>query len=86
MKGILFVVHTNQQFVVDATSRDNTARGLAQQVLSSMDSPTRLAPLIQMSLGFSMAIFLFCLHGLRVLWPKHFEGELPRHIDYRSNG
>ena len=27
-------------------------------------------------LGVSMAIFLFCLHGLGVVWPKGFDGEL----------
>lgn len=41
----------------------------------------------QFVLGVSMAVFLFCLHGLVVLWPKGFEGELPQHdIDCCSNG
>jgi hypothetical protein len=37
-------------------------------------------------LGASMAVFLFCLHGLRVLWPKGFtKGKLPhRDIGCRS--
>jgi len=34
----------------------------------------------QLVLVFSMAVFLFCLHGLKVLWPKGFiQGELPQH-------
>ena len=41
----------------------------------------------QYMLGFSMAVFLFCLHGLMVLWPKGFEGELTQHdISCCSNG
>lgn len=27
-------------------------------------------------LGVSMAVFLFCLYGLRVLWPKRFQSKL----------
>jgi hypothetical protein len=38
-------------------------------------------------LGSSMAIFLFCLYGLQVLWPKRLQGELPQHrIDFYSGG
>ena len=33
----------------------------------------------QVVLGVSMAVFLFCLHGLRVARPRGFEGELPQH-------
>ena len=33
----------------------------------------------QVVLGISMAVFLFCLHGLRVVRPKGFEGESPQH-------
>jgi hypothetical protein len=41
----------------------------------------------QFVFGVSMAVFLSCLHGLMVLWPKGFEGELPQHdIDCCSNG
>ena len=29
------------------------------------------------ALGAFMALFLFCIHGSRVLWPKRFQGELP---------
>ena len=29
------------------------------------------------ALGAFMALFLFCVHGSRVLWPKRFQGELP---------
>jgi hypothetical protein len=37
--------------------------------------------------GVSMVVFEFCMRGLRVLWPKHFEGELPLHdVDYHSGG
>jgi hypothetical protein len=44
------------------------------------DGPTQIV------LGASMTVFRFCLYGLKVLWPKSFEGKLPRHdIDYRSN-
>lgn len=41
----------------------------------------------QLVLVFSMAIFLFCLHGLKVLWPKGFiQGELPQYDnDCRGN-
>jgi hypothetical protein len=42
--------------------------------------------LTQIVLGSSMAVFLFCLRGLRVLRPKGFGGELPQHdVDCRSN-
>jgi len=35
----------------------------------------------QLVLGASMAVFLFCLHGLRILWPKGFiKGEFPRRL------
>ena len=34
----------------------------------------------------SMALFLFCIHGLRVLWPKRLQGEFSRYdIDFHSN-
>lgn len=34
-------------------------------------------------LGASMAVFLFCLYGFRVLWPKCFQGESSQHdIDF----
>jgi hypothetical protein len=40
----------------------------------------------QLVLVFSMAIFLFCLHGLKVLWPKGFiQGEFP-HYDNDCRG
>jgi hypothetical protein len=60
-----------------------------------MDGPTLVAEVqfyedgpAQLVLGVSMAVFLFCLHGLRVLWPKGFiKGELSQHdIDGRNNG
>ena len=41
----------------------------------------------QFMFGVAMAVFLFCLHGLRVSWPKHFQGPLTQHdINYRTNG
>ena len=41
----------------------------------------------QLVLAVSMAVVLFCIHGLRVVWPKSFEGELLQHgIDCRSRG
>ena len=40
----------------------------------------------QLVLVFSMAIFLFFLHGLKVLWPKSFiQGEFP-HYDNDCRG
>ena len=36
----------------------------------------------QFVLGVSMTVFLFCIHGLRVLWPKGFEGEVSLHDTY----
>ena len=60
-----------------------------------MDGPTPVTVVhfykygpIQLKLGASMAVFLFCLHGLRVLWPNGFiKGELPLHdLDCRGNG
>jgi hypothetical protein len=43
--------------------------------------------LTQLVLVISMAVFLFCLHGLKVLWPKGFnKGELRQHdVDCHSN-
>lgn len=32
--------------------------------------------IIQLAFGILMAVFLFCLEGLRVLWPKGLEGAL----------
>ncbi|KAF8473096.1 hypothetical protein DFH94DRAFT_150887 [Russula ochroleuca] len=29
------------------------------------------------ALGAFMAVFLFCIHGSRVLWPRPFQGKLP---------
>lgn len=60
-----------------------------------MDGPTIVAEVqfhedgpTQLVLGVCMAVFLFFLHGLRVLCPKSFvKGELPQHdIDCRGNG
>jgi hypothetical protein len=50
-------------------------------VLFYKDSRSRLA------LGVSVAVFLFCLHGLRVLRPKSvIKGELPQHDNCHING
>ena len=85
---MLFVVRTKRHLDEDASSGDSTMTwSLAQLTLRSKDGPTRPSPYIQTALGFFMAVVLFCLHGLRVLWPKGFDGELPQHdIDSRSNG
>jgi uncharacterized membrane protein len=41
----------------------------------------------QAVLEFFMAVFLFSLHGMRVLWPRGFKGEFLLHgIDCRGNG
>jgi hypothetical protein len=60
-----------------------------------MDGPTIVAEVqfhedgpTQLVLGTSMAVFLFFLHGLRVLYPRSFiKGELQQHdIDCRGIG
>jgi hypothetical protein len=41
----------------------------------------------QLLFAVFMAVVLFCIHGLRVFWPKSFEGELSQHdIDCRNSG
>jgi hypothetical protein len=50
--------------------------GIFDQPLLVVPKPNNDGP-AQLMLGISMAVFLFCLHGLRVLWPKSFQGELP---------
>jgi hypothetical protein len=73
-EAISFVKHTTERQV---TKSPTTGEVVVQ---FSKDSH------IQLVLAVSMAVFLFCLHGLRVLWPKCFEGELPQHdVDCRSN-
>jgi hypothetical protein len=71
----------------------STAVVLAVQLY--MDGPTLVTELgfykdspTQLVLAASMAVILFCLHGLRVLWPKGFiKGESPQHnVDCRRNG
>ena len=87
--GIVFVVHTKRQLVEDATGIAGlTQQDLARRTLIGEDSLTRPSAHIQTTIGLFMAIYLFGLHGLRVvLWPKGLEGELPRHdIGHRSNG
>ena len=54
-----------QQVAKDATS------GIVAQF--SKDAPTHLA------LGIFLAVYLFCIHSLRVFWPRVREGELPQH-------
>jgi hypothetical protein len=50
--------------------------GPVAEVLFYKDSGSRS----QLALGASMAVLLFCLHGLRVLCPKGFvKGELQQH-------
>jgi hypothetical protein len=70
VEAMSFVKYTKQLLTECAP----TSEGVPQ---ICEDSPTQLV------LGVSTAVFLFCLHGLRVLWPKCFEGELPQHD--RSN-
>jgi len=74
VEGILFMVHTKQQLAKDAAtgSSDSWIRCLAEQTKYNL---TRPSPIIHMALGFSMTVFLFCLHGLRVLCPKVLQGK-----------
>jgi hypothetical protein len=80
-------------FVVSLYKVPSTAVLLLAQYY--MDGPTLVTKVqfyedgrTQVVLGALMAVFLFCLHGLRVLWPESFiKGELSQHnIDYHSNG
>jgi uncharacterized membrane protein len=60
-------------FVERAKQEEDAKYATASEVVAlfSIDSPA------QVVLGVFMAVILFCLHGLRVLWPKGFEGEFP---------
>jgi len=69
------MVHTKRQLVNDATSSDSWIRCLAEEALHNKSNLTRPRPTIQIALGFSMTVFLFCLHGLKVLCPKVFQGK-----------
>ena len=80
VEGISFIVHIKRQIVKDVTSSDEAVRVLAQY---SHGGPTH----IQAVLGISIAVCLFGLIGLRVLWPGVLEGKLllQHDIDCRIN-
>ena len=69
VEGVSFIVHIKRQVVEDVTSSDDAVRILAQL---SNGGPTHT----QAVLGISVAVCLFSLIGLRVVWPRVFKGEL----------
>jgi len=64
MEGMSFMEHSKRQVAKYATT---------SEVAQFSKGPT------QFVFGVSVVVFLFCLQGLRALWPKGFEGELPQH-------
>lgn len=66
LEGMSFVKHTRHELSECAPT--GTSEVVAQPC---KDGSTQLV------LAISMAAFLLCLHGMRVLWPKGFKGKLP---------
>lgn len=65
VEGMSFVEDIKRQVAKDAT------KGIVAQF--SKDASTHLA------LGIFLAVYLFCIQSLRVLWPSVIEGGLTQH-------
>ena len=70
VKGFLFVEDIKQQKA--RVKFDVTGKDMARSIKDGT---------IQFVFGILMAVSLFCLEGLRVLWPESLEGALPLAIE-----